>query len=111
MVLIVDSYESLQRARERMEAGWEGKAAEAYRRHRWRVEGAHGEAKTIHGLRRAARRGLANVAIQVYLTAAVMNLKRLAAQVPGFLCARVHIMLGILLAARSLTRRPVPVRP
>ncbi len=39
----------------------------------------HGEAKTCHGLRRAARRGLANVAIQAYLTAAVMNLKRLAA--------------------------------
>jgi hypothetical protein len=32
-----------------------------------------------HGLRRAARRGLWNVAIQVYLTAAVVNLKRLAA--------------------------------
>jgi len=30
------------------------------------------------GLRRAVRRGLFNVAIQVYLTAAVMNLKRLA---------------------------------
>jgi hypothetical protein len=43
------------------------------------VEGVHGEAKTQHGLRRAVRRGLANVAIQVYLTAAVMNLKRLAA--------------------------------
>ena len=46
---------------------------------RWRVEGSHGEAKTQHGLRRAVRRGTANVAIQVYLTAAVMNLKRLAA--------------------------------
>jgi len=31
-----------------------------------------------HGLRRAVRRGLENVAIQVYLTAAVINLKRLA---------------------------------
>jgi hypothetical protein len=30
-----------------------------------------------HGLRRAARRGLANVVIQAYLTAAVINLKRL----------------------------------
>ena len=49
-----------------------------YTRHKWRVEGIHGEAKTQHGLRRAARRGLANVAIQVYLTAMVMNLKRLA---------------------------------
>jgi hypothetical protein len=36
------------------------------------------EAKTQHGLRRADRLGLANVAIQAYLTAAVINLKRLA---------------------------------
>jgi hypothetical protein len=43
------------------------------------VEGIHGEGKTQHGLRRAARRGLWNVAIQAYLTAAVLNLKRLAA--------------------------------
>jgi|GEM_PF-4580769 len=42
------------------------------------VEGVHGQAKQEHGLRRAARRGLANVTIQVYLTAAVINLKRLA---------------------------------
>ncbi len=42
-------------------------------------EGMHGEAKTQHGLRRAVRRGLDNVAIQAYLTAAVINLKRLAA--------------------------------
>ena len=41
----------------------------------------HGEAKTQHGLRRAVRRGLSNVAIQAYLTAAVINLKRLAAVV------------------------------
>ena len=43
------------------------------------VEGMHGEAKTQHGLRRAVRRGLSNVTIQAYLTAAVINLKRLAA--------------------------------
>ena len=39
----------------------------------------HGEAKTQHGLRRAARRRLWNAAIQVYLTAPLMDLKRLAA--------------------------------
>ena len=50
-----------------------------YTRHKWRVEGIHGEARTQHGLRRAVRRGLANVSIQVYLTAMVMNLKRLTA--------------------------------
>jgi hypothetical protein len=47
-------------------------------------EGMHGKAKTQHGLRRAVRRGLSNVAIQVYLTAAVINLKRLAAVVIVF---------------------------
>lgn len=47
-------------------------------RHRWMVEGRHGEAKTQHGLARAVRRGLDNVRIQAYLTAATMNLKRLA---------------------------------
>ena len=55
-----------------------------YKRHQWKVEGMHGEAKTRHGLRRAVRRGLSNVAIQVYLTAAVINLKRLAAVVIVF---------------------------
>ena len=37
------------------------------------------EAKTQHGLRRAVRRGLSNIAIQAYLTAVVINLKRLVA--------------------------------
>ena len=77
-VLIVDYYDALLRARCRKN-NWDEATKEWYRRHRWRVEGVHGEAKTQHGLRRAARRGLSNVAIQVYLTAAAMNLKRLAA--------------------------------
>ena len=41
--------------------------------------GEQPEAKARHGLGRAMRRGLWNVAIQVYLTAAAINLKRLAA--------------------------------
>jgi len=77
-VHIVDGYEALLRARRRRRRWSEGDV-QSYQRHRWRVEGIHGEGKTQHGLRRAVRRGLANVAIQVYLTAAVMNLKRLAA--------------------------------
>jgi transposase len=77
-VLIVDGYEALLRARRKKQQGWMPEWKRHYQRHRIRVEGAHGEAKTQHGLRRAARRGLWNVAIQVYLTAAVMNLKRLA---------------------------------
>jgi len=76
-IVIVDGYEALLRARRRR-LRWGEREQGLYTRHRWRAEGAHGEAKTMHGLRRAVRRGLANVAIQVYLTAAVMNLKRLA---------------------------------
>ena len=77
-ILIVNDYGPLLRARRRRQR-WGEEEQSLYRRHRWRVEGIHGEAKTQHGLRRAARRGLGNVAIQAYLTAAVMNLKRLAA--------------------------------
>jgi hypothetical protein len=77
-VKIVDGYEALLRARRRRRR-WGAVEHGLYARHRWRAEGAHAEAKTRHGLRRAVRRGLGNVAIQAYLTAAVMNLKRLAA--------------------------------
>jgi len=77
-VLIVNGYSPLLRARRRR-GRWSEETTRMYQRHRWRVEGIHGEAKTQHGLRRAVRRGMSNVAIQVYLTAAVMNLKRLAA--------------------------------
>lgn len=78
VVRIVDGYEALLRAR-RLWPRRDADTRRTYSRHRWRVEGIHGEAKTQHGLRRAVRRGLWNVAIQAYLTAAVMNLKRLAA--------------------------------
>lgn len=84
-IIIKDGHEALLRARRRKARGWDEATREHYKRHRWRVEGAHGEAKTQHGLRRAARRGLDNVAIQVYLTAAVMNLKRLAKTAPRLL--------------------------
>jgi len=76
-ILIVDGYGALTRARRR-HGQLDEAARDQYRRHRWRVEGVHGEAKTQHGLRRAARRGIAEVAIQVFLTAAAINLKRLA---------------------------------
>ena len=55
-------------------------------RHMWRSEGFHGEAKTWHGLVRAVRRGLDNVKIQSCLTAAAINLKRLAAALVAGLC-------------------------
>jgi transposase len=76
-ILIVDGYEALLRARRRKLRGWDDQTKRLYNRHRYLVEGIHGEAKTQHGLRRAVRRGLENVAIQVYLTAVVINLKRL----------------------------------
>jgi len=82
IIVIGDGYEALLRARRRRRR-WASHERGLYARHRWRVEGVHGEAKTQHGLRRAARRGLWNVAIQTYLTAAVMNLKRLAAPRPA----------------------------
>ncbi len=75
----VDGYAALLRARRRKEKGWDSATREKCTRHRWRVEGVHERAKSQHGLRRAARRGLAEVRIQSYLTTAAMNLKRLAA--------------------------------
>jgi IS5 family transposase len=79
-ILIVDGYTSLQRARRR---DWDEQTREIYNRHRCRSEGANAEAKLRHGLARAVRRGLGNMAIQSYLTSAVMNLKRLAAHIYG----------------------------
>ena len=93
-VLISDGYEALLRARRRHHKPDE-KFIATYKRHRWRVEGMHGEAKTQHGLRRAVRRGLANVAIQVYLTAVVINLKRLAKAFVGLFIAKTCLYLRI----------------
>jgi hypothetical protein len=72
-----DDYPALLRARRRRQR-WSEEDRRLYQRHRWRSEGFHGEAKTWHGLARAVRRGLANMKIQAYLTAAAINLKRLA---------------------------------
>lgn len=76
-IMIVDGYTALLRAR-RDRTRWGEAAINWYKRHRWRVEGVHGEAKTQHGLRRAVRRGMAEVTIQAFLTAAAINLKKLA---------------------------------
>jgi hypothetical protein len=83
VILLCHGYEALLRARRAHARGGPERTGQ-YNRHRGLVEGRHGEAKSNHGLSRAARRGLSNVAIQVFLTAAVMNLKRLAA-----LCAQI----------------------
>ena len=76
-VVISDDYPALLRARRRRER-WSAEDQRLYQRHRWRSEGFHGEAKTWHGLARAVRRGLGNMRIQAFLTAAAVNLKRLA---------------------------------
>lgn len=76
-VVIGDDCPALLRARRRRER-WTEDERRLYQRHRWRAEGFHGEAKTWHGLARAVRRGLDNMRIQAFLTAAAINLKRLA---------------------------------
>lgn len=82
-VHIVTTHAAILRAR-RKRAAWSEDEHAIYTRHRWRVEGAHGTAKTLHGLARAIRRGLENMKIQALLTATAMNLKKLAAGVTLF---------------------------
>ncbi len=79
LITIPSGHDALLRARRRRRRGWTEAERHLYTRHKWRVEGVHGEAKECHGLRRAVRRGRWNMRIQAYLTAAVINLKRLAA--------------------------------
>jgi hypothetical protein len=79
-VVLGNDYPALLRARRRRER-WSDEDKRLYQRHRWRSEGYHGEAKTWHGLARAVRCGLQNMRIQAFLTAAAVNLKRLAATI------------------------------
>lgn len=97
-VVVSDDHPALLRARRRKDR-WSEAAARLYQRHRWRSEGCHGEAKAWHGLGRALRRGLQNMRIQAFLTAAAINLKRLAVALLGSLimpaCAIVDAWLVI----------------
>lgn len=81
-ILLHKDHPALLRAR-RKHARWGAHERSLYRSHRIRVEGFHGEAKTWHGLARAVRRGLHNMRIQAFLTAAAINLKRLAQPRPA----------------------------
>lgn len=92
-VVVSDDHPALLRARWRKER-WSKEDALLYQRHRWRSEGFHGEAKVWHGLARAVRRGLQNMRIQAFLTAAEINLKRLAAALAATLLARGATMLA-----------------
>jgi transposase len=76
-VVISETYPELLRARRR-KTKWTPEEHHQYYRHKWRVEGVHAQAKCLHGLRRAARRGIENVSIQSLLTTTVINLKRLS---------------------------------
>jgi hypothetical protein len=79
-VHIVANHAAIRRAR-RKRLAWAEDDHAIHTRHRWRVEGAHGTAKTLHGLTCAIRRGVENMKIQALLTAIAMNLKKLAAAV------------------------------
>jgi IS5 family transposase len=76
-VHISKTHVAVLRARRKRQA-WGQRENRLYARHRWLVEGAHGLAKTLHGMSRATRRGLENMKIQALLTATAINLKRLA---------------------------------
>jgi Transposase DDE domain len=100
-ILLHKDHPALLRAR-RKYARWGERKRALYRSRRIRVEGIHGEAKTWHGLARAVRRGLTNMQIQAYLTAAAVNLKRLVA-------ALLLLLLAAALTAASMIRtRPSP---
>jgi transposase len=76
-IVVSDGYDALLRARRRKSRSDSG-FRQDYKRHRWRSEGLHAELKHQHGLHRAIRRGIQNMKIQSYMTASVINLKRLA---------------------------------
>ncbi|MFI4911399.1 MAG: transposase [Sedimentisphaeraceae bacterium JB056] len=95
--------ESLLRARRRHKNP-DDKFIRAYSRHRFKIEGMHGEAKQMHGLRRAVRRGIENMKIQAYFTAAVINLKRLASFGTGLLEDILMFLVEILLRALSIVK-------
>ena len=101
-VVLGDDYPALLRARRRRDR-WSEEDRRLYQRHRWRSEGYHGEAKTWHGLARAVRRGLQNMRIQAFLTAAAVNLKRLA----GYILAT---LLATLAALANLIEMPISRR-
>jgi Transposase DDE domain len=102
-VVIGDHHPALLRARRRR-GRWSAEDDRLYQRHRWRSEGYHGEAKTWHGLARAVRRGLQNMRIQAFLTAAALNLKRLARAI---LAAMLAMLAAIADAIEMAISRPL----
>ncbi len=74
-----------------------------------RIEGTFGLAKELHGLRRTRFRGRRRVQIQLWLTAAAMNIKRAVRRIAteGRPVAPA-LLLSILLAALSPKRSRAP---
>jgi len=108
-VVVSDDHPALLRAHRRR-LRWSEQDRRLYQRHRWRSEGFHGEAKTWHGLARAVRRRLQNMRIQALLTAAAINLKRLAATLLAvFGLARRLLGSGVSWVAASLGARPLGI--
>ena len=105
-VVIGDHHPALLRARRRRDR-WSAEDDRLYQRHRWRSEGYHGEAKTWHGLARAVRRGLQNMRIQAFLTAAAVNLKRLAGAILATLLSMLAAIAGAI-EAPIARRLPSP---
>ncbi|GGC72630.1 hypothetical protein GCM10011504_57710 [Siccirubricoccus deserti] len=118
-VVVSDHHPALLRAR-RCKERWSREDARLYQRHRWRSEGFHGEAKSWHGLARAVRRGLQTMRIQAFLTAAAVNLKRLAAALLALLgpwrgisllAALAHLLAATVAASIQTTRPELADRP
>jgi hypothetical protein len=101
-ILLHKDHPALLRARRKC-ARWGDHERALYRSHRIRVEGLHGEVKTWHRLARAIRRGLANIQIQAYLTAAAINPKRL---VVGYLLALLSALTGMIGSRRTRPTNP-----
>jgi len=68
----------------------------------WKIEGIFGECKVNHGLSRAHYRGRSKVQIQVFLTAMMVNLKRLASNCSGAVLVRLRLILDFYLAPKFL---------
>lgn len=108
-VVVSDDHPALLRARRR-KGRWSEEDARLYRRHRWRSEGFHGEAKGWHGLARAIRRGLQDMRIQAFLTAAAINLKRLAAALAALLAALIAALLVLVVQLATAAVPPGAAR-
>ena len=114
-IYIADGHPSLMRARRRKDR-WRDECSETYKRHRWIIEGRISEAKLRHGMKRAVRRGLENIGVQMLLAAMAINLKRLASSLSMPFTALLERFIGSFIGLyedrdRILAVMPVQLRP